>query len=181
MVMLRRIAVVVCLGAGTALGAPAPDRLELKLGAGTFDPLVSVPLPPVPLRLEAEPASGYFIVQFREAIRSALLDTLRSIGAAPVGYLPDQAYLVRLPEGKAAVLRALPEVRWLGPVQPGWKISPDLGVRPYDDPTRRAEGRTTVTVDLFADEDLDEVAALAAATGAEVLRREAFADTRRAG
>ncbi len=149
-------------GGGT--GEP-PTLLRLKVAS--FDPVRGQPPLPPHLRWEAEPEAGVFVVQFREAISAQLLARVRATGARTLKYLPERAYLVRLPRGGAERLRALAEVRWLGPVEPGWKLAPDLGRRPYEDPSRRAGGKLYATADLFPGEDPDAVAAEVDATGVE--------------
>lgn len=146
------------------------DPTLLRLKVGEFDPLRGVPALPEGLRLPAEPASGIFLVQFGEAIRPALLERAERRGAELLEYLPERAYVVRLASGGAAALRALPEVRWVAAVEPGWKLSPDLGTRPYADPSRREGGVLRVTADVWPGEDPERAAASAAATGADVLQ-----------
>lgn len=177
---------VVCAALAATFVASAPHfvmgeetAVNLRLQVVEFDPAHGVPALRESLRLDAEPSAGYFVVQFRQPIKPALLGKLRATGAQPLYYLPDQAYAVHLPEGKAAAVRALPEVRWLGAIQPGWKIAPDLGLRPFEDPTRRAGGLMLVTVDLFPSEDLAAAAARAVALGAEVIKTWSFPEVRR--
>lgn len=154
-------------------GADGPgsslDR-TIRLKIASFDPLAGTPPLPERLKLSAEPPSGYFVVQFHEAIHPRLLGRLSSVGAEPLKYLPDGAYLVRLPQGSAAAVRALPEVRWAGPVEPGWKLSPDLGKRPFQDPERRRGGLLYATADLFPGEETDPVVSAVGATGAELVQ-----------
>lgn len=164
-------------------GAPAAEppsaELLLHLKAGNFDPLAGPAPLPDSLRMAAEPAAGYFVVQLRRPARTTDMQHLHALGAKVVNYLPSKAYVVRLPAGKAAAVRALDEVRWLGTFQPGFKIAPDLGLRPLEDPSRRTAGGFEVTVDLFPEEDLEAVAAQVTGIGAELVRSYAFSDTRR--
>ena len=180
---LRRILAVLALGALVAVAGPgwagehAGPKVRLKIGS--FEPLSErLPLPEG-LRLAQEPSAGYFIVQFGERVRPALLEQLVAVGASPVEYLPDQAYVVRLPAGAAAAVRSAGGVRWLGAIEPGWKIAPDLGTRPYQDPSRREGGILRVTMDLWPGESGDEAAAAVAFTGADVVQVERFAATTR--
>jgi len=152
---------------------------RLRLRHGDFDPLVALPAEPTHLRYEVEPDSGVFIVQFDRKIRPALLAEVRSTGARLLGYVPDRGYLVALRPNVAAAVRAIPGVRWLGPVQPAWKISPDLGTRPFEDPSRRAGGLLHATLDLFPGEDPGRIAGEVAATGVEVLHAGRVGDASR--
>lgn len=154
------------------LAADDPHLLRLKIA--TFDPATDPPALPESLRLAAEPASGVFVAQLRAAASPAMLSSIRALGVETLGYLPDDAYLVRVPEGRVPALRLLPGVRWLGVLQPGWKLAPDLGTRAYLDPDRRAGGKLWATADLFDGEDPIAAAAAVRAAGAEVIQIVAF-------
>ena len=167
------LACVLVLSVGQGSTLAAGPHLELKIGK--FDPTSGRPPLSESLRLQAEPESGIFIVQLRRAIVPADLSRLRALGAQTLGFVPEQAYLVRLPAGAAAAIRALPEVRWVGAVEPGWKIAPDLGTRPYNDPSRREGGILQATADLYDGEDTVAAAARVREAGAEVLQILEFA------
>jgi subtilisin-like proprotein convertase family protein len=180
---LRVVLAFFLLGTLSSTFVPAlaadPSGPPIRLKAGSFDPLRErLPLPDR-LRHAEEPASGIFAVQFSETIRPALLDRVRSLGGEPIEYLPERAFLFRLPAGSVAAVRSLPGVRWAGAVEPGWKIAPDLGLRPYADPTRREGGVLRVTIDLWPGEDPEVAARAVAATGADVLQVVRFAQTSR--
>ncbi len=176
----RPLAVLLALAATVpflALAAPTGPRGSLSGGArflhlkvAEFDPLAGLPPLSPALRLDAEPPSGIFVLQLREKATPALVARLRAAGAELLEYLPEGAHIVRLPEGAAAGLRRMPETRWLGPLQPGWKLAPDLGRRPFRDPERRSRGLLSVTADLFAGEDPERAAAAARVAGAEVVQ-----------
>jgi subtilisin-like proprotein convertase family protein len=153
--------------------------LELRLGRATFDPVRGLPSIPANLRIDVEPDGGIFVVQMRDPLRPDTLDRLRGTGARPLEYLPERAYVVRIPPGKVDAVRGLDVVRWVGPVQPDWKLSPELGVRPYADPSRRMAGRLVATIDLFPGEELDTARDAVVATGADIVRAIEFGDTRR--
>lgn len=170
-VCARFLAITVFVAGSPAAAAP----VELQLRSGHFDPLALTPPGPA----SAEPPSGYFIVQFQSPIAPALIERIRGAGAKPIAYLPEQAYVVHLPSGGAATLRALPEVRWVGPFRPEWKLAPDLGTRPYAQFTRPLDGRLEVTVDLFAGEELEPMTTRASELGLEILSAYGFSDTRR--
>jgi hypothetical protein len=168
-----------CLPAIAASRGAQTEPSELHLRVGSFDPLTGQPPLPERLRLTAEPREGYFVVQFDRDVDQRLVDRLRAKGAETLHYLPDRAYLVRLPAGKKGEVRSEPSVRWLGPVEPGWKLSPGLGTRKFRDPARRADARLFATIDLFRGEDLDRVSRRIEALGIEVLHAVRFSDTSR--
>ncbi len=167
-----------CLPAA-APPADAPEGRRVHLRTVSFDPLKGTPPLPERRRLAREPSAGYFLVQLDGAADRGVRARLRARGAEPLAYVPDGAYLVRVSEGRAGSVRAMAGVRWLGAVEPGFKLAPDLGTRPFVDGTRRNGGSLLATIDLFPGEDLAAAARQIAASGAVVLRTSSFSDTRR--
>jgi hypothetical protein len=150
---------------------------EIHMRVATFDPHERAPDLPPGRRMASEPAEGYFLVQLEGRADRSTATKLRAHGAEPVAYVPEGAFVVRLAHGRAAELRGMAGVRWLGVFEPGFKLSPDLGTRTYADPTRRAGGILHVTIDLFAGEDAVVASRRIAATGAEVFHSVRFSDT----
>ncbi|MGD9584917.1 MAG: S8 family serine peptidase [Lysobacterales bacterium] len=104
--------------------AAARDNRLLVLQAGIFDP-VSEQLVSERFGLSAVANSRYAVVQFAEGRRLSAAQ-LRALGAEVLDYVPHNAYLVRLHNPADAGLRQHPDVRFVGPWQPAWKIAPDL-------------------------------------------------------
>ena len=73
-----------------------------------------------------------------------------------MGYLPDNAFQVRLTARARAVLAGHDAVRWIGPYKAGYKVHPRLW-------PGSGEDWAEVTVNLFADASLDAVRAALAA------------------
>lgn len=158
--------------------AVAGEPLRLKVA--TFDPLEGTPTLRGELAWDdAAPEAGVFVVQFDRPIDPGLLDSVRSRDVELLGYVPENAYLVRLAPGAAERLSARGDVRWLGAVEPGWKLAPDLGTRPYVDASRREGGKLYATADLFPGADADGTVNAVVATGAEVLQVVRFASRTR--
>jgi Subtilase family len=176
---LRSLAVLVLCAVPAAAQPADGARREIRLRVATFDPRVQLPELPAKLRLPDEPRDGYFIVQLDGRADRSTAARLRAHGATPLAYVPDGAFVVRLAQGRAAGLRAMDGVRWLGAIEPAFKLAPDLGVRPFADGTRRAGGVLHATVDLFPGEDLGRASRLVAATGATVRNAVRFSDTAR--
>lgn len=150
---------------------PATDGL-LHLRAGTFDPLAA--LPEVPAALRA-PASGrLFAVQFHTAIvpeyRAALLDA----GFEVVGYWPSSCYLVRGERRGLAALQAAAWVRWVGDLEPCWKLDDAAMGRALQPATLTAVGpvpiATEYNVVLTGKDDRDRLIAAIVELGGEVTR-----------
>jgi len=101
----------------------APARLWLR--AGTFDPMAD--RTPLALGLEGSSSSGVYVVQFDGALSPTTGERLEALGASVLGYVPDDALVVRFPRASAVLAVALwKDVRWLCPWQDGWKVEPSL-------------------------------------------------------
>ena len=87
------------------------------------------------------------LFQFETAPDSAMLGQLRAAGVTPLVYVPDQAYLVRAPNGGRSVVAGL---RWNGPFLAAYKIAPEL------DGLRTATG--VVDIVMLATPDANVVA-----------------------
>ncbi|MBV7339526.1 S8 family serine peptidase [Chloroflexi bacterium TSY] len=113
----------------------------LHLQAGTFDPLHEAP------QLMGQFTTGawgsedattnqspHHLVQFQGPVEAAWLSQLEMLGVKVLGYVPDNAHLVRLPiwntesERQSVIeqIRSLPSVRWVGPYRPQYKVAPQL-------------------------------------------------------
>jgi len=112
--------------------APAVDAIDaarsnsdlLILRGGIFDPLSQS------LDLSAAGAartagSSYAIVQFQPG-RVSERNALALRGVEFLGYVPNNAYFVKLTRTGLAELRRDPAVRWAGGVEPGMKLDPSL-------------------------------------------------------
>ncbi|MFL7790720.1 MAG: S8 family serine peptidase, partial [Anaerolineae bacterium] len=155
----RHLCGAVLLAAGSlalilviARAAPLPTRPQafLRLQVGAFDPLQETPH--VPDHLDASPRlnSDYAIVQFEGPLRLAWQEALQQAGVQVLDYLPDYAYVVRLPKvdglpaADHSTLNDLPGVRWTGELLPAYRLDPALW---------QATGPLTLTVQLFPGED----------------------------
>jgi hypothetical protein len=168
---------LVALAALLFLASPAgaspgpPDAHRLHLAAGAFDPLDD-PLPTgrLPLRSAyAGDVRGGYAVQFEAPITAADRRALERSGATIGGSLPLRALEVVMNEEQRARVAALPGVRWVGPYQAGWKISPRLLDGLVAGAPARA-GRVVLRVGLFAGSDEEGIAQLRR-HGARILHR----------
>lgn len=117
--------------------------------------------------LPAKAAGQYGLVQFA-AGALAEKERLETLGVRFFGYLPDNAFQVKLTPAAVRLLSNNPAVRWFGPYLPGFKVSSRLWAASKDP-------NVEVTVQLFADASLDAVEqALAGAfpVAVRTLRRE---------
>lgn len=100
----------------------------IKLRSIEFDPTVEVPVAPAALSLRAEEVGpteeNYWIVQFVGPVKSEWGESVRELGGNIGDYVPDNAFLVRMTPGVKDQVSQLDFVRWVGPYQPAYKISP---------------------------------------------------------
>ncbi|MEM7350943.1 MAG: S8 family serine peptidase [Acidobacteriota bacterium] len=75
----------------------------------------------------ANAAAELFVVQAAgPKMQLALHATLRNLGIAIHGYVPQYAYLAELTAQQVSTLAARPEVAWLGLYQPAWRVDSKL-------------------------------------------------------
>lgn len=105
---------------------PPPIRLVI----GGFTPTLGETLDgPPDLRVEfsaAQPEDGYYLVQFKGPIEEGWKAAVRDLGGLLFDYVPDFTFIVYLKAPTVERVQALPEVLWIGPYEPAYKLSPDL-------------------------------------------------------
>jgi subtilisin family serine protease len=151
------------LAPGPLLAAP-PDPHGIHLRAGSFDPVRE---PPPTRRLTArvryaEGLRGAHLVQFEGPIGGAQRESLEALGIAIGGSLPSRVLEVVMTEAQRRAVARLPDVRWVGPYQDEWKITPRL-LDALE--AHRAPRRVVLRVSLFASADEEGIAALRALGG----------------
>ena len=106
---------------GTDRARPASDS-RVMLDYAQFDPLVSTPV--IPTALQAAHDIDLFIVQFESTPTDADRAAVVNAGGTIKGYLPHDCHIVHMDGGLA--LLELPEVRWVGPYEPAYRLEPFL-------------------------------------------------------
>ncbi|MDX2176095.1 MAG: S8 family serine peptidase [Candidatus Sumerlaeia bacterium] len=115
----------------------------------------------------AESSGRYFLVQFNRAATPADLDERRARGWEFLGYVPNNAYFVRLPGAASrAVPQADPLVRWADRWHGGYKASQALRERAG---AMRSSEPATVLASLWPGEDAKAAAEALQAAGLEPL------------
>jgi len=110
-------------GGETFVPLEAPDN-RIRFHYAEFDPLRA--RPEIPGMLRSGPANRLFIVQFFTQPLEEYRRGLEDLGAEIHHYLSSQAYLVRMDAARAASVRALPFVRWVGPYELAYKLEPEI-------------------------------------------------------
>lgn len=117
----------VSMDGGTTFSRARETSHQVRLRYANFDPLVAEPIVPAHLRAAADGVqSGVFVVQFVVPPLEAFLAELRDLGATPHRFQADHAYIVAIPAAAVEQVRALPYVRWVGPVHPAYKLEEEL-------------------------------------------------------
>jgi len=144
-------------------GAPAAP---LFLAQWTFDPAMGLPDLPADLVVPAPAADEVvtWIVQLDGPITAPARDRVaREVSV--LGYLAENAYLVRAKPAAIDALRTDLRVRWAGPWQPAFKLSPGIGRQELRGP-RAADPRRTLLVWAVGEDT--ELRAAVEGLGAEV-------------
>jgi hypothetical protein len=150
--------------AAMASGAPVLPRPQIHLSAG-YDFVPGTEQPAVPAGLAhvqhvtedgADPVGAY-LVQFADPPGEAERAVIAAAGGAITGYVPDQAYLVRMSTSAAANLAMRDDVVEVE-FQPAFKLSPLVG--------SQTTGAAEFDVRLFPDADLARAQSDIAALGA---------------
>jgi hypothetical protein len=154
--------------AATILLAPAAGpAATLFLARYAFDPLEGLPELPAELSLPAPPAdaAATFVVQMDGPPAADARERLAE-RAEILGYLPEDAWLVRATASAIEDLSEDPAVRWTGLWQPAFKLSPRIGRHDFRDPERAVDPRRTLLV--WGAGDAEALRATIEALGAEV-------------
>ncbi len=141
---------------------PYQDASVISFSNGiVFDTRQGEPVLPEGYRSEPKAPSDlvYCIVQFRGPIRQDWLRNMEQHGARPLGYLPNYAVLAKMDEVTRGLVAAMPMVRWVGLFQPAYKVAGDLFY---------AQGAKELVIQVFPDEDANQVSETVKALGAKV-------------
>ncbi len=104
------------------------DGRLLFLRSAVFDPLIETPdfrVHGLERGAAKTAATHYAIVQFLPGAQDAK-DRLEEAGVEFLGYIPENAFQVRVSSTLRVQLESNPAVRWISDYAPGWKVSPRL-------------------------------------------------------
>ncbi len=148
------------------------DPSKILLRNAQFDVREGPPAFPRELaEITGDPSDGrYWIVQLRGPMTEAARARLESNGAELLSYIPNQAYLARIAPDLTPAFARDPEVSWIGPYRPDYKLAPEIGTRTFTDPERPAlANELLLLLCVFEGESVDDVARDATILGADVL------------
>jgi len=155
-----------------AVAAARGNPALLIFRAGVFDPATQT-LNARKIGAAPARASGYAIVQF-QAGQAAARKALQARGVELLGYVPNNAYYVRLNGVSLDQLKRDGAVRWAGTIDPALKVDPTLWQdRRATSAAKQWDGRYELQVDLFPGVSPASVATALekAAPGVEITQR----------
>lgn len=97
---------------------------QIQLRYASFDPVAS--LPEIPETLRSSKRDQLRIVQFEGVPTQDGRDAVVALGGEVIGYLPTNAYVVRIAADRAAALSRVESVRWVGDYHPAFRLDPEL-------------------------------------------------------
>ena len=150
--------------------ANSEDIGVIKVLNADFDPLKKLPDIPDILRMKTDDSPRYHLVQFNGPVTESHKTKLRRAGFEPLVYLPHFTFICRA-ESKNAAANSLKlsEVRWVGPFEPAYRISPSIGKTPLKNPDRLADDHLSLIVTLFEGETLESLKNDLLGCGAEIV------------
>ncbi len=127
---------------------------RIRLQQAAFDPLLSSTPRHAGL---AEPGqSKYYLIQFHGPIRSEWIQELNRRGVEIMDYVPDFAFIVRIPEQSLERLQTFPAVRWSGRFESLFRVHQSLlDQLQFGDVDRDVQ----IIARLFPGETMDELLA----------------------
>jgi len=128
-----------------------PQNYKISLQVGDIDTRKTEPVLPKELYIEKYPISelGYYIIQFKDVILPEWSQKVSDTGAIMIGYMPNNAFLVKMTEAQKSKARGITEIQWIGIFQPAYKISTSFKP-PHN-------GTSIITILTFPHVDLDNV------------------------
>lgn len=145
------------------------DGSRVFLQPIVFDPTAAAP-DFESVGLPAFAAGEYGLVQFAPGAL-AEKEQLEDAGVRFFGYIPDNAFQVKLSPRAQQLLGTSPGVRWFGPYAPGFKVDSRLWAASRD-------SRPEVTVVLFGDASLDAIESEISGRFPDAVRTFRFEDDR---
>ncbi|MFH1419476.1 MAG: S8 family serine peptidase [Planctomycetota bacterium] len=159
--------------------ARVPDPRSLHLRTGTVDLSLKASL----LRPGAQfAAATHYVIQLDGPITPDRRARLEGCGVRLQTYLPMYAYVADLTRTDADALLALGFVRWVGPFENEWKLSPDIGKTRFVTHERKAlqtAGKKRLIVSVFPEADVPTSLPLLRRAGAQIKATHRVRDNRR--
>lgn len=156
---------------GVLLASGAAQAATVHLVTQSFDPASGEPAVVGWLKA-AEPVpqeSAHYLVQLSGPPTDARKASVARAGGELVAYVPDWTYIVRMTPEAATAAAESPDVTWIGPYHPAYKLSPTIGKHEFKHPKRAGDSFLTLNVRVF--DYLAGTSRLVQSLGGEVLEQ----------
>ncbi len=147
--LMRYLFALLCIG-GILSGIP------ISMIHYRFDPAQGEP--EIPTALRGSPQEyDYYILQFNGPVLDVYKQGVMEFGAEFYYYIPENAFVVKLPREKIDEIRNLPQVSWIGYYHPAYRLSPDIGKHIFKTPQRKNDPKLRLWLTPFPNVDLEKV------------------------
>ncbi len=173
MKLVSLLLVIACLGAtdihkhGMVMPRdvfPVDDATIISFSNGIeFDTRNGEPKLATGLAIKGYPESGYYIVQMIGPIYDVWTEELKADGIEILGYAPHYAFIVRADAEQIIQAKTKSFVQWTGIYQPAYKLEKDI---------LNQKGIIRTTVQIFPNEDVNDIAQQISEMGFEVTQIE---------
>ena len=155
------ILLIIIFSSTTAAQNPEISKpIMLHLNSYSFDPLQTQPQTPAIFAKTSttNQAQRYFIIQFNAPIQQRDHNMMESMQIRVYDYIPDFAFIVRMPESMCQIMSKKPGVRWVGHYGPELKISSHLAARiSTASPKTLSSKKIMLRINIFPDENISDI------------------------
>ena len=134
--------------------------IMLHLNNYSYDPLHTQPKVPAILAytVSKKQSPRYSIIQFNAPIEQKDRNMMESMQIRVYDYIPDFAFIVRMPVSMSQKILKNPRVRWVGPYRPELIISPKLAAKVSTaSPHKLKTQKLMLRVNIFPDENISNI------------------------
>jgi len=147
---------------------PTAPKYSLLLKSGSFVPPATVDTALVNAAL-AKAGVVHVLVQLYEIPATSEQKNLAAHGLKLLSYVADRGWFAAVDRRFKYSTQAYPALRYLGSIEPEYKLSAQAAEMRYEDFALEDNGRVWLNVRFFDDVDLNRAAAVATAYGARVI------------
>ncbi len=147
------------------------DPSLIRLRGVEFDPLKEVPtFEDIGMEgskyVTTKGGEKYYIVQFISSVKNEWKETINSMGGKVISYVPNHAYIVKMPLSLVNEVENLSFVRWVGEYKPAYRVNPRLIIGKY---RQKGTDDVSLMILLYKDEDISNVMSSIKGMGAKIL------------
>jgi len=151
---------------GELVGRVRATDYTIKVRYANFDPMSEVP--GVAPELKAGPGNTVHLVQFHSVPLDEFRAQIEAMGGEIVRFMANHTHIVRMDANVAAQVSNLPYVRWVGPFEPAYKLSPEI-LSSLVVGAPESIGEYSIEVFARGDQDQNSLSAVIRNMGGEVM------------